>query len=45
MRHFTEAEQARMLAEMQEFDREFVHTQYRGVVEALEKRTSGGTEG
>jgi hemerythrin-like domain-containing protein len=37
MTYFSEAEQADLLARMQEFDRQLIHEKYRGVVEGIEK--------
>jgi hemerythrin-like domain-containing protein len=37
MGYFSEAEQADLLARMQEFDRMMIHEKYRGVVESIEQ--------
>jgi len=37
MAYFSEAEQADLLARMQEFDRMMIHEKYRGVVESIEQ--------
>jgi hemerythrin-like domain-containing protein len=37
MAYFSEAEQADLLARMQEFDRQLIHEKYRGVVERIEQ--------
>ena len=37
MAYFSEAEQADVLAQMQEFDRRLIHEKYRGVVERIEQ--------
>ena len=38
MAYFSDAEQAGLLARMQEFDRLMIHEKYRGVVESMENR-------
>lgn len=38
MAYFSDAEQADLLARMQEFDRQLIHEKYRGVVESMEQR-------
>ena len=38
MAYFSDAEQADLLARMQEFDRQMIHEKYRGVVESMEQR-------
>jgi hemerythrin-like domain-containing protein len=38
MAYFSPAEQADLLARMEEFDRQMIHEKYRGVVEAIEGR-------
>jgi hemerythrin-like domain-containing protein len=38
MAYFSEAEQAELLARMEEFDRKLIHEKYRGVVERIEQR-------
>jgi hemerythrin-like domain-containing protein len=38
MTYFSDAEQADLLARMQEFDRQLIHEKYRGVVESMEQR-------
>ena len=38
MAYFSDAEQADLLARMQEFDRQLIHEKYRGIVESMEQR-------
>jgi hemerythrin-like domain-containing protein len=38
MAYLSQAEQAELLARMQEFDRQLIHEKYRGVVESMEQR-------
>jgi hemerythrin-like domain-containing protein len=43
MAYFSEAEQAELLARMQEFDRQLIHEKYRSVVEGIEHHRSCST--
>jgi len=40
MAYFSQAEQADLLARMQEFDRQLIHEKYLGVVESIEQHRS-----